>query len=307
MAVGGSKFSIYGAIAANVLIAVMKFIAAFFTGSSAMLSEGIHSVVDTTNGLLLLHGLNKSKKKPDAQHPFGYGKEIYFWAFVVAIFIFSLGGGFAIYEGIHHLKNPHMPDPALVRWSYAVLLGSILFEGTSFLVAMKHFRKANPTGFFSSIHQTKDAATFAIIIEESAAITGLIIALMGISITQFTQNPIWDGVASILIGVLLSLVAVFMARETKGLLIGESALKKDLTIIHDVLNEYKDVITGYDNVSTMHFGPDDILLAMDVSFSDHLTVSDVERLVNEIEEKIKKRNPHFTKIFIETKDTQNLA
>jgi len=307
MSVGGSKMSIYGAIAANVLISTMKFIAAFFTGSSAMLSEGIHSVIDSTNGMLLLYGLKKSKQKPDEKHPFGYGQEIYFWAFVVAIFIFSLGGGIAIYEGIHHVMDPHMPDPTMIKWSYGVLIGSILFEGTSFMIAMKHFRKTNPTGFISSIKETKDATTFAIIIEESAAIAGLVIALLGVFLTQYTENPIWDGAASIAIGVLLASVAIFMAKETKGLLIGESALKKDLDIINQVLVDYSDVITGYENVSTMHLGPHDILLAMEVSFNDHLTVTDVERLVNEIEIKIKKKNPHFTKIFIESKDTQSLA
>lgn len=308
MATGGSKMAIYGAIGANMMISVMKFVAAFFTGSSAMLSEGIHSLIDSSNGMLLLYGIKRSQKKPDKDHPFGYGKEIYFWSFVVAIFIFSLGGGIAIYEGIHHVMDPHMPDPSMINWSYGVLTGAIFFEGASFLIALRQFRNANPEGFWISIEETKDAATFAVLLEDSAAMIGLFVALTGVFLTQYTENPIWDGVASIAIGVILAIVAIVMAKKTKGLLIGESARSKDLKLIAGVMEDFKDAIQSYGNVSTMHFGPDDILLAMDVSFNDHLTVLDAEKLINEIERRIRAKNSHFKKIFIESKDTQpNLA
>ena len=236
---GGSKLAIYTAIGANLLIAVMKFIAAFFTGSAAMLSEGLHSVIDTVNGFLLLLGIKRSKGKPDKLHPFGHGKEIYFWSFIVAIFIFSLGGGVAIYEGIHHLMSPpvHAAEGS-VLWSYGVLIGAIVFEGTSLMIALKGFNKTHKTGFKKALEDSKDAATVAIIIEESAAVMGLIIALIGITLAHFLHNPMYDALASVAIGVLLCYVAYFMAQETRHLLLGETVSDDDLKMIDDVLDDY---------------------------------------------------------------------
>ena len=223
MAAGGSNIAIYSAIGANILIAISKFIAAFFTGSSAMLAEGIHSLVDTGNGLLLLLGINRSKQAPDKMHPFGYGKEVYFWSFVVSILVFSLGGGFALYEGIHALQDPHLiEDPT---WNYVVLFAALVFEGTALYLSLKTFNKsrAGSGNLISSIIRSKDAATFAVIIEDSAAVAGLAIALLGVFLSQQLQNPYLDGTASVLIGILLLVVATFLARESKGLLLGESA------------------------------------------------------------------------------------
>ncbi|MCB0761823.1 MAG: cation transporter [Flavobacteriales bacterium] len=298
---GNSKVAIYGAISANLAISAMKFTASFFTGSSAMLSEGIHSLIDTANGMLLLYGIKQSKQAPDQSHPFGYGKEVYFWSFVVAIMIFALGGGVAIYEGIEHLLHPAVSEASNPIWNYAVLGGAIVAEGISFLVAMREFRKANPSGFFGSIKASKDAATFAVIIEDSAALIGLLLALIGVALAQFTGDPMWDALASIAIGVLLAGVAWFMARETKGLLVGESAVPEDLDVIDDVLKNYKQ-IKHFGNVRSMHLGPEQVLLTMDINFFDHITAGEIESIVHEIELRIKEKAPRFTRIYMETID-----
>ena len=196
MATGSTK-AVFGAILANVLIAVSKFVAAFFTGSSAMVSEGIHSLVDSTNGLLLLLGIKRSKKKATTQHAFGYGLEIYFWSFVVAIFVFALGGGVALYEGIHHLIEPKSAE-GNPWWNISVLVIAMLIEGSSLLYALKTFNAKNTSvGFIDSIRQSKDAATFSVIIEEIAALMGLFIALLGVLLVLFTGNIIFDAKAGI--------------------------------------------------------------------------------------------------------------
>ncbi len=308
MATEGSKLAIFASMAANLGIAVMKFIASFFTGSSAMLSEGIHSLVDTSNGILLLWGIKKSKIRPDKQHPFGHGKEIYFWSFVVAIFIFALGGGVALYEGIKHLmaaNEVHIDHSSKMKWwNYGVLIGSLLFEGASLWVGWKEFRKKQPTGFITAMTKSKDAATVAVIIENGAAVIGLLIALVGISLTYYFNNPVFDAWASILIGVLLTVVAVFMAVETKHLLIGESADQTDLQEIHNILKSYSE-LEGYGNIKTMHLGPDDILLGANINFKDHLTVAQIEPVIKDIKNKIVQNNPRIKHIFIETDSIKN--
>ncbi len=302
MAAKGSKLVIFASMAANLGIAVMKFIASFFTGSSAMLSEGIHSVIDTSNGVLLLWGIKKSHVAPDKQHPFGHGKEVYFWSFIVAILVFSLGGGIALYEGIKHLIEPHAEvdnSPKMMYWNYGVLIGSILFEGVSLLVAWKEFRKVHQTGIISAMAKSKDAASIAIIIENGAAVTGLLIALIGISLMYYFDDPVYDALSSILIGFLLIGVSIFMAKETKHLLIGESATDEDINEIKDILKEYKE-IDYFGNIRTMHLGPEEIIAVIEVNFKDDLKVSDVERIVREIKNKIKSAEPKFTHVYVET-------
>jgi len=300
MSAHGSKLSIFAAIAANVLIAIMKFIAAFFTGSSAMLSEGIHSLIDTINGLLLLFGIKQSKRGPDKLHPFGHGKEIYFWAFIVSILVFSLGGGVAIYEGIHKITHPSTGETGKnIWWNYGVLIGAIFFEGASLIIALKQFRKVHPTGFRSALEDSKDAATVAVIIENGAAVAGLFIALIGVSLAYFLNNPLYDALASILIGILLVYVAYFMANEMRHLLIGEAAVDKDLDMIEDILKSY-DEIEFFGNIRTMHLGPDQIMTGMEVNFKDNLPVGKLEKIVKEIKEKIKRTNPKFTHIYVES-------
>ncbi len=299
MATGGSKLSVFAAIAANVLIAVLKFIASAFTGSSAMLSEGIHSLIDSTNGLLLLLGINRSLKKPDKMHPFGHGKEVYFWSFVVSILVFSLGGGLAIYEGIHRLTSPadHNSDNAL--WSYGVLIGAMIFEGTSLFIALKQFRKVHPHGFKSALEKSKDAASVAIIIEESAAMVGLLIALIGVALANFLHNPVYDAAASIAIGILLVYVAFFMAKETKHLLLGETASEKDINKIKNILDNYRE-IEFYGNIKTMHMGPHEIIAGMEVNFKDSIKVGELEKIIKEIKLNIKKADAKFKHVYVET-------
>ncbi len=300
MAAGGSKLVIFASIAANLLIAVLKFIASFFTGSSAMLSEGIHSVIDTTNGLLLLFGIKKSKVKPDKQHPFGYGKEIYFWSFVVAIFIFALGGGVALYEGIKHLlEHEGTPDRGMMWWNYGVLLGAIVFEGISLWVAWKEFRKVHPKGFISAMAESKDAASIAVIVENAAAVLGLTIALIGVTLMYAYNDLVFDAISSILIGLLLSYVAFFMAKETKHLLLGEAATDEDIQEVVDILSDYEQ-IEYFGNIKTMHMGPKDIMLGANINFKDRLTIAEIEPLIDEIKNRIVKINPDVKHIYLET-------
>ena len=300
MAAGGSNIAIYGAIAANFLIAVSKFVAASFTGSSAMFAEGIHSLVDTGNGGLILLGVKKSKQKPDKMHPFGYGKEVYFWSFVVSVLIFALGGGFAIYEGIHALQDPHViEDPT---WNYAVLSAAILFEGTALFIALKAFNKSrkNKRNLISNIIKSKDAATFAVIIEDTAAVTGLLIALLGIFLGQQLDNPYMDGGASIVIGLLLLGVATFLARESKALLLGESATPETLQVVDQILDSHPEV-HEWCVPQTMHFGPASILLVVEVDLVEGLSLEQAEKIMDGLREEIKQKEPKITQVYIQTR------
>ncbi|MGB8703464.1 MAG: cation diffusion facilitator family transporter [Gillisia sp.] len=299
MSTGNSKKAIFGAIAANVLIAISKFIAAFFTGSSAMLSEGIHSLVDTGNGLLLLLGIKRSKQKPDELHPFGYGKEVYFWSFVVSILIFALGGGFALYEGIHAFRSPEpLESPT---WNYIVLVAALIFEGSSLFIALKTFNKsrAKSGNLIKSIKKSKDAATFAVIIEDTAAVTGLGVALVCVFLSHQLNIPELDGVASIIIGSLLLLVATFLAHESKDLLLGESAHPEVIASVEEILKKHRNV-KDWGLPQTMHFGPDNILLIVDIDLKDSLNLEQAEQSMEELRKEIKQTHTKITRIFIQT-------
>ena len=297
----GSNKAVFGAILANVLIAISKFVAAFFTGSSAMISEGIHSLVDSINGLLLLLGIKRSKKPANEDHPFGYGLELYFWSFVVAILVFALGGGIALYEGFHHLLYPKVHVEGNPMWNFSVLGIAVIIEGSSLIFALKEFKKTSKgKGFIQSLRESKDAATFSVIIEETAAIIGLLIALTGISLVLLTGNIIYDALASISIGFLLSGVSVFMAIECKSLIVGESADKAEIGQIEKLLNS-KSYLLSFDKPKTLHFGPESILLAIDVSFKDNLEVKDIEKYTIEIENNIRSINHHYDRIYIEAR------
>jgi len=296
---GNSKIAIYSAIGANSLIAIAKFVAAFFTGSSAMLAEGIHSVVDTGNGLLLLLGIKRSKQEPDEMHPFGYGKEVYFWSFVVSILIFALGGGFAIYEGIHALQDPHIiEDPT---WNYAVLIAAMLFEGTALFLALRAFNKSRAASgnIIKNIIQSKDAATFAVIIEDAAAVIGLSIALLGVFLSQQLQNPYLDGAASVSIGVLLLIVATFLAKESKGLLLGESANPEVIASVEKIMKLHPEV-KDWALPQTMHFGPDSILMVIEIDLVDTMELMNAENTMEQLRLEIKSQQPSITQIFIQS-------
>lgn len=293
-----SRTAIFAAIAGNLAIAATKLIAAFFSGSSAMLSEGIHSLVDTGNGGLLLLGLRKSQKPADATHPFGHGKELYFWSLVVAILIFALGGGMSVYEGVTHLSHAQLHDPT---WNYVVLGFAIVFESFSFYFAYKAFRREmSGKGVFKTIRASKDPTTFTVLFEDTAALLGLVVALLGIFLGHQLNNPYLDGVASIIIGVILAVVAGFLAFESKGLLIGEGVDPQVLASIRSIAGA-DPAVEEVRKSLTMHFSPNDVLLTLDIRFKKHLTAEEIATGVDRLEKKIRDQHPEIQHIFIEAK------
>ena len=293
----GSKKVIFAALAGNTLIAVTKFVAASITGSSAMLSEAIHSLVDTGNQGLLLYGMNRAQKPADENFPFGHGKEIYFWSFVVAILIFALGGGISVYEGIHHLLHPQPATNPLIN--YLVLSLAIIFEGVAWLFALREFRRTKgENGYIEAINQTKDPSVLVVLFEDSAAMLGLLVALIGIGLTQLTGNVYFDGGASILIGFILIGTAIWLARETKGLLIGESAEPQIVQGIREIVQENA-IIESVNEILTMHMGPDFILVTLSADFVDNASADAVEEQIAELDLQVKIRFPRVKRVFIE--------
>ncbi len=293
----GSKKVIFAALAGNTLIAVTKFVAASITGSSAMLSEAIHSLVDTGNQGLLLYGMNRAQKPADENFPFGHGKEIYFWSFVVAILIFALGGGISVYEGIHHLLHPQPATNPLIN--YLVLSLAIIFEGVAWLFALREFRRTKgKNGYIEAINQTKDPSVLVVLFEDSAAMLGLLVALIGIGLTQLTGNVYFDGGASILIGFILIGTAIWLARETKGLLIGESAEPQIVQGIREIVQENA-IIESVNEILTMHMGPDFILVTLSADFVDNASADAVEEQIAELDLQVKIRFPRVKRVFIE--------
>lgn len=300
MAASGSKKVIFAALIGNSLIAVTKFIAAALTGSSAMFSEAVHSCVDTGNQVLLLYGMNRAARPADVRHPFGYGREIYFWAFVVSILIFAAGSGVSIYEGLSKLEHPEpVTDPVI---NYIVLSLAILFEGGSWWVAYKEFSKVKGgKGYFAAIRVSKDPVLFTVLLEDSAAMLGLTIALVGLGLAEILNLPVLDAVASILIGVVLAAVAALLAFETKGLLIGEAAEPQVTTGVRRIV-EAAPGIRQINEVLTMHMGPRDVLLNLSLDFQPALTSDQVERGISALEREIKTAYPEIKRIFIEAQD-----
>jgi cation diffusion facilitator family transporter len=295
-----SKLSLYGGIAANVAIAVSKFVAAYITGSSAMLSEGIHSLVDTGNGGLLLYGMSRSQRPADAQHPFGHGKELYFWALIVAVLIFAIGGGMSFYEGIKHLEHPEPLTDA--KWNYIVLGLSILFEGAALFLALRALleKQAPGVSFWRTLRTSRDPAVFASVLENAAAVAGLLIALLGVYFGHALNNPLFDGGASIIIGLLLMGVAVLLVSRTKDLLTGEGVSDATAERVQALARQAPGV-TQVRPPLTMYLAPDDVMLALDVDFDDHLTATQVEDAIEAVQEAIRAEHPEFRRIFIEAK------
>lgn len=292
-----SKLPLYAALLANLAIALVKFIASRISGSSAMLSESIHSAVDCVNSLLLLRGLRRSKRPADHAHPFGHGKELYYYALIVSIMVFALGGGMSFYEGISHLQHPEpLADPLI---NYIVLGAAIFFESISLYLAVKKFMEVKGAGgFWAEMRRSKDPSLFAIIYEDIAAMAGLLIALMGVVLSDINQTTLYDGIASLLIGAVLCGVAGLMLWETRSLLIGESA---DSDIVNGIYNEVsadKDVVS-LQRPMTMQLAPHDILVALNVQFEAHETVADVAQSIQRLEGKIKEKYPAVCNIFIE--------
>ncbi len=299
MAKHESKKAVIAALIGNTLIAITKFIAAMMSGSSAMLSEALHSCVDCCNQLLLLHGMRRAARPADTYHPYGYGKELYFWTFVVAVLVFALGAGLSIYEGVTHLK--HAQPLTNIYISYAVLGAALVFEGISLLIAWREFRRRRKREtIFQAVHRTKDPTLIAVLFEDSAAMLGLIVAFAGITASQVFHAPLFDALASIGIGIILAAVALWLAYESKGLLVGESVAPKTLEDIRRIITEDTRVTRLVDAL-TMHLGPDDVLLTLDVDFADRLSTSEVEDTVVDLEQRIQHHHPEVKRIFIEAK------
>ena len=296
---GSAKKTIYAAMAANFVIAIIKFIAASITGSSAMLSEGIHSIVDTGNELLLLLGLRLSKKPADDSHPFGYGQELYFWTLIVALFIFAIGGGMSIYEGLEHLQHPEpLSDP---RWNYIVLGLAVIFEGYSWNVALQEFLASKgEESFWKAVRASKDPTIFTILFEDTAALVGLFVAFLGVFSGHLLGNVYLDGVASIVIGVILCGVAILLATESKDLLIGEGAKPETVANIRKITCD-DPAVEKVMKVLTLHFSPAEILLNLDIKFIDDLETEELAIAVERIETSIRTQHPEIQNIFIEAK------
>jgi cation diffusion facilitator family transporter len=293
----GSKIVIYAALAGNSLIAATKFAAAAVTGSSAMVSEGIHSLVDTGNQALLLFGLRQAKKPPDERFPFGHGKEVYFWSFVVAILIFGLGAGISIYEGVSHLRNPATLRNPLVN--YAVLGLALLFEGAAWMFAFREFRKTKgKLGWLRAVQASKDPTVLVVLFEDSAAMLGLLIALAGVGLAQITGDPTYDAAASIGIGLVLAVTAAWLASETKGLLIGERARPDVVEDIRRICRDL-DKVERVNEVLTMHMGPEYVLATLSLEFADALTITELERTIEDLNQRIRAAHPEVKKVFIE--------
>lgn len=300
MAAHHSKTVIYAALAGNGLIAITKFAAAIMTGSSAMFSEAIHSLVDTGNQGLLLYGIKRAGRPADKAHPFGYGMELYFWTFVVAVLIFGLGAGISLYEGIQKILHPHAMEDVYIN--YIVLSIAMVFEGAAWLVAYRAFNKSRGSlGFITAVRRSKDPTIFTVLFEDSAAMLGLIVAFVGILLGDVLGIPVLDGVASVLIGVILAATAALLAYESKGLLIGESA---DRTVVSSIrkMADSKASILRVNELLTMHLGPNDVLLTLSVDFDDGLSSSEVELAISDLEKGIKAAHPDITRVFIEAQN-----
>ena len=291
-----SNRTLWIAFAANMGVAAAKFVAAAITGSSAMLTEGVHSVVDSINELLLVYGRWRSRKQPDVYHPFGYGREIYFWSFVVAVLVFALGAGVSIYEGILHILSPEEPVSPLV--AYLVLLAAFLMEGWSTVAAIRDFEKSKgDTGWFEAIRRSKDPPGFIVLLENGAAMAGIVAAAIGVFLTTATRDPFYDGAASVVIGAILGVTAMLLAHESKGLLIGEAADPALVEGIRALVRSHEGVDEAGE-VLTVHSAPDVITAMVSVDFDDRISAGDVERIVCEIEQEACHRWPQVARLYI---------
>ncbi len=292
-----SKQAVVAAIIGNAAIAIIKFAAGAVTGSSAMISEGIHSLVDTGNGGLLFHGLRRAERPADAQHPFGYGMEVYFWSLIVAVSIFGIGGGMSIYEGISHLRHPApLSDPTI---NYVVLAVAAVFETISFSVAWRGFRSVKgDRSIITAIHRGKDPSLFTVLFEDTAALLGLGVAFLGVFLSHAFQLPLLDAAASIVIGLILVCAAGWLAYESRSLLVGEAADPELVAAVKAIVLA-DPAVTGLGVVLTMQLGPDDVLLTLEVEFVRGLPVEEVHDAVHRVEERIAAVYPQVRRVFIE--------
>jgi cation diffusion facilitator family transporter len=290
-----SKKAIYAALFGNLAIAITKLIATSITGSSAMLSESIHSIVDTGNEIFLLLGLRLSQKRADIEHPYGHGREVYFWSLIVALAIFALGGGVSVYEGINHILHPHViTDPF---WNYVVLAFAFVFEGISWLFGWRAFRASKgKQGIIEAIQNSKDPSTFIVTFEDSGALLGLVIAFLGVFLGHSLNNPYLDGAASVLIGLMLSTMSVFLAYETKGLLIGEGYPRETLKALRKLIAKDPGV-EKVNRVLTMFLGPDEVMLTVELQFNRKLSFAEVRKSIARVKQMVRERHPEIKRIY----------
>lgn len=290
-----SKLALYAALAGNLAIAIVKFVAAYFSGSSAMVSEAIHSLVDTGNETLLLFGIRQSRQPADDEHPFGHGREIYFWSFVVAVAIFAVGGGMSVYEGIDHLRHPTtMGDPS---WNYVVLAIAFVFESISWYFGWKVFKLVKGKyGPLQAIHRSKDPTMFIVVFEDSGALLGLFIAFCGVFIGHMMNNHYIDAAASIAIGLMLGLMAVFLAYEIKGLLIGEGFERETLQQLREIIRSDR-AVEHISRLQTLFFGPNDVMLAVELKFREEMTSKQIRAAVARIKDNLKLARSDVKRIY----------
>ena len=296
MAKSGTNVAVWAALAGNVLVAATKFVAAAVSGSAAMLSEAVHSLVDTVNELLLLYGIARSLRPADRVHPLGYGRELYFWSFVVALLIFALGAGVSLYEGVDRLLHPApIEHPAVI---FVVLAVSLAFEGASWLVGMRAFRTAKSTlGWWEAFRRSKDPPTFIVVFEDSAAILGIAAAGAGTAAALLTRDSRWDGVASVVISVILAGVAGLLARESKELLIGERAD----AALSDAIMRTASAIPGVcsaNSIVTMQLAPNNVIATLSLDFFDYMRAPDIERAVVDLETRVRSAHPDVSALFV---------
>jgi cation diffusion facilitator family transporter len=296
MAEHSSRTAVIAALAGNLLIALTKAVAAAISGSSAMLSEAVHSVVDSGNEILLLYGQHRAAKPPDELHPLGYGREIYFWSFVVALLIFAFGAGVSIYEGVKHIQNPvEMADPTM---NYAVYAISAVFEGISWWFGWSAFQRVRgDKALFAAVHASKDPPSFMVLFEDSAALVGLAIAAIATALSMHLGKPWIDGAGSICIGVVLATIAVLLARESKDLLIGERARPELSKSIRDIA-AHEPGVTAVEGILTSQLGPDQVIANVGLDFDEQLRTPDIERIIGHLETELRKKHPDLFRVFV---------
>ena len=305
MATGGTLKAVWAALAGNLLVAGAKFVAAAVTGSAAMLSEAVHSLVDTINELLLLYGIARSARPADRQHPLGYARELYFWSFVVALLIFALGAGVSAYQGIRRLQEPQPIDRPVVI--FIVLAASLLFEGASWLVGMRAFRATmRGRGWWEAFRRSKDPPAFIVVFEDSAAVLGILVAAAGTAATILTGNSRWDGIASLVIAAILAGVAALLGQESKALLIGERA-DPELSDAIIRIAAHMPGVCNANSIATVHLAPNSVTAMLSLDFFDYMRAPDIERTVLELEAQIRRAHPQVSAIFVKPQSVQVAA
>ena len=298
----GKNFVVWAALFGNVAVAATKLLAALLSGSSAMLSEAVHSVVDTGNEVLLLYGLRRAALPPDADHPFGHGRELYFWSFIVALSVFALGAGVSAYEGVTHLQHPEpIRRPVIV---FIVLGLAFLFEGTTWTIAFRTFRaKKGGQSWWAAFRASKDPPTFIVLFEDSAALIGIVVAATGVSLSLATGDPRWDGIASLVITALLAVVAMLLVREAKALLIGERADPALSKAIEEVAAGVAGIV-AINGIATLQLSPEQVIVYFSVKFDDTLFTPQIETIVERMECGIRASYPQVSALFVKPQTVQ---